>query len=146
MALASLLLAAAAAGQPVPAAVPVYVLVRDVAAGQPLSREDFRTSDDPRVGAYRGALQPSEAEGQEAARRLVAGVVVRRTDLRAPQQVKRGDAVTVLFVSGALQIASQGRALTGGGTGETVRVVSGATHHTFEAVIDGPRRVRILND
>jgi flagella basal body P-ring formation protein FlgA len=135
-------LLAAALAQP----APVSVLARDVAAGEALAPGDFRPADGTGSPIQRGALQPAEAAGMEALRRLPAGAVVRRTDLRTPQQVKRGDAVTITFNSGVLMIATQGRALTGGGSGETVRVVSASTHHTLEAIVDGPRRVRILND
>ena len=61
-------------------------------------------------------------------RRLNAGAPVRSTDLTAPRLVRRGEAVTISLISGALKITSAGRALSDGGKGEQVRVLNLATN------------------
>jgi flagellar basal body P-ring formation protein FlgA len=76
-------------------------------------------------------------------RRLNAGAPVRSSDLTAPRVVRRGDAVTIAVVSGALRIASPGRALADAARGDNVRVVSLATNRTLEGVAAAPGEVRI---
>ncbi len=137
----ALLLLAAAATSPAPMeAAPV--LARAVDRGEVLSTSDFETG---RVlpAIARNALSPAEAAGQEAVRRLNAGAPVRSSDLTAPRVVRRGDAVTIAVVSGALRIASPGRALADAARGDNVRVVSLATNRTLEGVAAAPGEVRI---
>jgi flagella basal body P-ring formation protein FlgA len=135
--IALLLLAAAAAAAP---AGP-FVLDRTVEAGEILAAADFRAQPDLAVAP---GVSPAQADGREAVRRLAEGAVVRAADLRAPQLVKRGDSVVIAIQSGALSITAQGRALSAGGIGDPVRVTSTASLRTVQAIVDGPRRVKIL--
>lgn len=149
MGAAALLLAAAAAALPGagPAAgqgggTPTPVLVRTVERGQILSATDFDIERLP-VAVARGALTPAEAAGQEATRRLVAGVPVRSGDVAAARLVHRGETVTIALVSGALRITSPGRALSDAGLGEPVRVLNLATSRTLDGVATASGEVRI---
>ncbi|MBO9623750.1 MAG: flagellar basal body P-ring formation protein FlgA [Sphingomonas sp.] len=122
--------------------VPVAVLAHPVEKGTRLEPGDFAT--EPRsAAAARGALAAEDAAGMEAARRLSAGTVVRRTDLMQPQLVRRGEPVTIRVVSGPLVITTAGRALGGGGQGETVRVVTNTTSRTLDGIVEGSGTVRV---
>jgi len=139
------LLAAAAQAAPAPAPaaprdVAVAVLSRVVERGERVAASDFAVERRP-PGQVQQALTAQEADGMEATRRLAAGAVVRRGDLAAPQVVHRGDAVTITLRNGGLSITSAGRALSGGGVGEPVRVVSLITNRTLDAVIEGAGHV-----
>ncbi|HWW65145.1 MAG TPA: flagellar basal body P-ring formation chaperone FlgA [Sphingomonadaceae bacterium] len=138
--------ATALAALPTLAAPPmtgVPVLNHTVERGERLSAADFSTEQ--RVAAAaRGALDPAEAVGLEATRRLRAGSVVRATDLVHPQVVHRGEAVMIALRTGGLSITTTGRALSGGGVGDQVRVMSNATNHTLNATIEDAGRVRLL--
>lgn len=119
------------------------VLVRAVEKGELLSAADFAM--EPRsAGIARGALAPAEASGKEAVRRLVAGAPVRSFDITRPQLVRRGEPVTIVVRSGSLSITAQGRALSGGGTGDLVRVVNAVTNRTVEGTVEKSGQVRIL--
>jgi flagellar basal body P-ring formation protein FlgA len=133
----ALALGAAAAAQ-----ADVPVLARSVERGELLGRADFLQEPRPAVQA-RGAVGPAEAAGLEAVRRLPAGSIVRRADLAEPQLVRRGEPVTLTVEAGALVITAQGRALSGGGVGDPVRVVNLATSRTIEGRVAGPGRVRV---
>lgn len=122
--------------------VQVAVLAHPVEKGTRLEAGDFAT--EPRsAAAARGALAAEDAAGMEAARRLAAGAIVRRSDVMQPQLVRRGEPVTIRIVSGALVITASGRALNGGGQGEMVRVVTNATNRTLDGTIEGSGTVRI---
>ncbi|AGH49093.1 flagellar basal body P-ring biosynthesis protein FlgA [Sphingomonas sp. MM-1] len=133
---------AAALPAPPPATVQAPVLARTIEKGELMSAADFETAP-LAPNAARGALPPAAAAGKEAARRLMAGAIVKGTDIVMPRLVRRGEAVTIAVVSGGLTITAPGRALTDGGKGDAVRVVSLSTNRTLDAVVDQPGRVRI---
>lgn len=143
MLLAALLAAAPAAG-PVAGArmVDTPVLTHAVARGGMLTREDFAVEARPPAAA-RAAMAPAQADGMQATRNLMAGAPVRQGDLVRPQQVRRGETVEIALRNGALSIITSGRALSGGATGEPVRVVSAGTSRTLDAIVEGAGRVRV---
>lgn len=142
---AALLLAVAPVTAPpsgAPASEAAPVLARTVERGEVLSRADFETARVlPTVA--RNALSPAEAAGLEAARRLNAGAPVRAGDLVSARVVRRGEAVTISLVSGALRITAAGRALGDAGRGDPVRVMSLATNRTLEGVALAAGEVRV---
>lgn len=136
------LLASPAAAQTAPVTADVPVLSRAVARGEVIGRDDFAL--EPRSAAQaRGALALADAVGREATRTLVAGTVVRPTDVITPRLVRRGEPVTITVRAGGLAIATGGRALASGGAGDLVRVVSAATNRTLDGVVEGPGAVRV---
>lgn len=137
-----LLLALALLGAGPAEEVPVAVLAHPVEKGARLEAGDFAT--EPRsAAAARGALAAEDAAGMEAARRLAAGAIVRRSDVMQPQLVRRGEPVTIRVVSGPLVITAAGRALGGGGRGEAVRVVTNTTSRTLDGIVEGSGTVRV---
>ena len=125
-----------------PAAVESPVLSRSVAKGEILGAPDFSTAPLP-ASAARSALSPSEAAGREALRPLRAGQAVRAADVAAPRVIRRGQAVTILFTSGALSINAAGRALSDAAVGEPVRVINLSSNRTLDAVADAAGRARL---
>ncbi|MGN6374410.1 MAG: flagellar basal body P-ring formation chaperone FlgA, partial [Sphingomonas sp.] len=111
-ALALLVPAAATAAPAAPAEVPVAVLAHAVMAGDLLQASDFTPADRP-AGLARGALDPRQAAGQEAARPIPAGSVVRSFDVRTPRLVPRGEPVMFAYHAGGITITTRGRALGG---------------------------------
>jgi flagella basal body P-ring formation protein FlgA len=72
-----------------------------------------------------GALSdPADAIGQEARVTIHAGRAIRPADLGAPALIERNDVVAIIFRSGGLVIAAEGRALGRGGEGEVLRVMN----------------------
>lgn len=140
--LAALAVAAPSNGASAPTLAETPVLGRFVDKGELLSASDFASAALTMAQA-RDALTPSQAAGMEAARRLNAGSAVRRSDLIKAQLVRRGEAVSIALRSGGLSIVSEGRALSGGGLGDLVRVVSLSTKRTLDATVDGSGSVRL---
>ena len=125
-----------------PATVATHVLARMIDKGERLSAADFQLEQRSPATA-RNALRPADAEGMEASRRLMAGSAVRATDLMRAQTVRRGEAVTIALVNGPISITTAGRALSGGGNGDTVRVISLSTNRTLDAVVERTGHVRV---
>jgi flagella basal body P-ring formation protein FlgA len=125
-----------------PAPVPVPVLARAVAKGDLIGEGDFVTQDMP-AAAARGAPRVKDVAGMEAQRALMAGAIVRLSDVIRPQLVRRGEPVTIALREGGLSITTQGRALSNGASGDFVRVVSLSTNHTLDGVVEGSGAVRV---
>jgi flagella basal body P-ring formation protein FlgA len=72
-----------------------------------------------------GALSdPAEALGLETRVAIYAGKPVRPGDLGPPTLVERNQVVALVFQSGGLAIATEGRALARGSQGEVIRVLN----------------------
>ena len=89
------------------------------------------------------ARDSSELVGREARRILVVGRAVRTADLAEPRLVARGQAVTMVYAGGGLEITALGEALDHGSLGGVVRVMNPASRLVREAVVVGAGRVRI---
>ena len=126
-----------------PGAVTTPVLARPVERGDILSPSDFIEEERP-ASAAAGALSPSAVTGMEATRRLSPGAVVRGNDVMAARMVRRGEQVTLRVRQGGLTITTQGKALSDGRRGDTVRVVATPTNRTLEGAVEGPGAVRIV--
>ncbi|CAN5417055.1 hypothetical protein BH10PSE15_BH10PSE15_10060 [soil metagenome] len=135
----ALSLAAPAVAQVVQTA-PADVLARPIARGEAFSQDDFVREALP-AAQVRGILRAIDAVGKEATRPLSAGSPVRPSDTLPVQLVRRGEPVSILVISGALTISAPGRALSGGGMGEAVRVFSNATGRTLDVVVSGTGKV-----
>ena len=126
------------------AMVDAAVLSHAIEKGQVLSARDF-TSQKMGAGAARGALTAAQAAGQEAARRLDGGKIVRAYDVVRAQLVRRGEPVTITLIDGPLSISAEGRALSGGSKGEMVRVVNSTTNITIDAQVEAAGVVRLVS-
>jgi len=138
--LAALALVAAPAHAQVAPTAEADVLARPVGRGEAFSAADFERGPLP-AAQVRGALRASDAIGREATRALAAGSPVRLTDTLPVQLVRRGEPVSILVKSGALTITAPGRALSGGGMGDAVRVFSNGTGRTLDATVSGSGKV-----
>jgi flagella basal body P-ring formation protein FlgA len=118
------------------------VLARTVEKGERLAQGDFVVKPIP-AAAARKAMSPSEVMGKETSRRLLTGTSVRTGDLLVPQIVKRGDAVLIAVRTGQLSITTPGRALSGGGAGDLIRVLNVDTNRTLNAVVEESGHVRV---
>lgn len=122
--------------------VEIPVLAHAVARGDIVSAADFELKSTPAAQGV-GILMPIAAAGREAARSLSAGLPVRPADLISPRLVRRGEPVTIVWRSGGLAITSSGRALTSGGQGDFVRVVTASTNRTLDAIVSGSSAVTV---
>ncbi|MBU3078662.1 flagellar basal body P-ring formation chaperone FlgA [Sphingomonas quercus] len=140
--IATLLLPGAAAAQPSSPLADTPVLARTVEKGERVTAGDFTVDRRP-ASVARVALKPADADGMEAARRLMAGAPLRASDLVHAQLVRRGESVVITVRAGTLSISTPGKALTGGGAGEAVRVLSISTNRTLDAVVESGGHVRV---
>ncbi|NHB76674.1 flagellar basal body P-ring formation chaperone FlgA [Rhodobacter calidifons] len=78
-----------------------------------------------------GSIQdPAAAFGLEARVTIYAGKPVRLADLGPPTMVERNQLVTLVYLSGGLAIATEGRSLGRAAEGESVRVMNIGSRNT----------------
>ena len=83
-----------------------------------------------------GALQDTAlAIGRETRVAIYAGRPVKAEDLGAPTLVNRNQRVPIVYVSRALAIAAEGRALESGAVGDTVRVMNLGSRTTVSGIV-----------
>jgi flagella basal body P-ring formation protein FlgA len=72
-----------------------------------------------------GALgDPALVIGQETRVAIYAGKPIRAADLGPPTLVDRNQVVPLIYLSGGLAIATEGRALARGGEGDVIRIMN----------------------
>ncbi|MFT4149091.1 MAG: flagellar basal body P-ring formation chaperone FlgA [Paracoccaceae bacterium] len=84
-----------------------------------------------------GALaDPAQALGLEARVAIYPGRALRAEDLGPPAQIARNQLVTLIYRTGPLRIAVEGRALARGGAGDAIRVMNLASRNTVTGRIE----------
>ncbi|MDB5492944.1 MAG: flaD [Phenylobacterium sp.] len=117
--------------------VDVLTYARNIGAGETVAAEDLvwgkaamAPSDAPR--------DPDAVIGLAARRPLRAGAAALAHDVSAPQIIKAGEVITVLFQAEGVSLSLQGKALGAAGIGETVNVENTVSKRTIQAVVTGP--------
>ena len=115
--------------------------VRRIRRGAVIGPEDVTTTRrwiDPEIRAATAA----EVIGSAAVSPIESGRVVRRSDVREPMAVRKGDLLTVRCVSGTVILRSQGRAMANARRGEVIELESLHTNRKerrrFRVRITGP--------
>lgn len=126
----------------VPAGAESLVAARTIRALSVLGPEDVTLVS----AALPGALaDPADAVGLEARVTLHAGRAIRPADLGPPALVERNQVVPLLYRSGGLTIAAEGRALGRGGAGDLLRVMNLASRNVVMARV-GPEGALWVGD
>jgi flagella basal body P-ring formation protein FlgA len=109
-----------------------------------LNRNDIITSDDiiakrQDISMLGGGLieDPKQAVGQKLKTSLPAGAILYTQTVDAPPLVKRGERVTIMAKSQAIQITAPGEARNSGALGETIRVKNLTSRREIQARVTG---------
>ncbi|MHA3914355.1 flagellar basal body P-ring formation chaperone FlgA [Halovulum sp. GXIMD14793] len=101
---------------------------RAIPAKSVITETDVALTDQTIPGAYRSIV---DAVGLEARVSIYPGRPVRMGDLGPPAIVERNDIVKLRFVSGALTIEAEGRAMERAGIGDFIRVMNLSSRTTI---------------
>ncbi len=115
-----------------PAAADVLVAARTIPAQSLIREEDLLLRN---VAANGGVDDPLLLVGMEARVALYAGRPVRPADVGFPAIVDRNEIVPLIYDTGGLYIATEGRSLGRAGIGEMVRVMNLSSRSTVSARI-----------
>lgn len=101
---------------------------RAIPAKSVITETDVALTDQTIPGVYRSI---ADAVGLEARVSIYPGRPVRMGDLGPPAIVERNDIVKLRFVSGALTIEAEGRAMERAGIGDFIRVMNLSSRTTI---------------
>lgn len=73
--------------------------------------------------------------GLEAKVTIYEGKAIRPAQLTAPRLVDRNQIVKIVYISDSLQIEADGRALSSGAVGDTIRVMNVASKTTVSGIV-----------
>lgn len=117
--------------------VEILTYARSLSAGEMVQPQDVVWAK--AAAAPAGAPRDADAViGMAAKRPLRAGAAVSVRDVSAPQVIKAGDAVTVIYESGGINLALEGKAMGAAGIGDTVSVQNTASKKVIQATASGP--------
>jgi flagellar basal body P-ring formation protein FlgA len=116
------------------------IALRRIPAQSVVSAGDLNTVD----AAIEGAVTDATLViGQEARITIYAGRPIRSGDFGPPALVDRNQIVSLIYVAGGLQITAEGRALGGGGTGDTIRAMNLSSRTTVSGIVTETGAVRV---
>lgn len=81
--------------------------------------------------------------GMAAKRSLTPGTPIAATDVRRQLLVNRGETVTMMLTTPAMQLTAKGRALQNGSIGDVIRISNLQTNTVIDAVVTGPGQARV---
>jgi len=114
------------------------VLRRDLARDETITADDYDVNEQWLPPATARLLSsPEWANGRVATRRLRAGAVLKRDQVRAPTLIERGDRVAVRCLVGGMVITLRAEARTAGARGDTIELRKLGERTTFTATVSG---------
>lgn len=125
--------------------VKVAVPTRKIFPGEVLSMEDLQIVDIPqmRLGSF-AVTDPDTLIGKEVKSLLTPGRQIMAQAIREPLVVRRGQKVSIQFVSDRLELSAPGRALGDAHAGEELKVVNTISNTTVLGVARPDGTVEIM--
>lgn len=114
---------------------------RTLPAGSVITAADLRVVDTDRPGL----TDPSAAIGMQTRITIYEGRPLHANMLQAPRVVGRNQIVRLSFRRGALQIDTEGRALSDGAAGDMIRVMNMGSRSTVTAQVMPDGTLAVLN-
>lgn len=114
----------------------VVVLSRPLSPGQTIDASAIRLEQRDIATLSYGYLDaPEKAIGQVLKRPLAQGATLTPDAVTPQKVVKRGNEVTIISRSGAIEVRAQGKALGDGGAGERIQVENLSSHRIVDAMV-----------
>ncbi|MEM9015139.1 MAG: flagellar basal body P-ring formation chaperone FlgA [Pseudomonadota bacterium] len=124
------------------AALPV--LRRQAARGQIINETDLDFLEIAIAPGERVLQNENEIIGMEARRTLAANEALRRSDLRAPVLISKGDLVTLTYKTEGIRLSHQGVAMDSGGRGDVIAVRNVQSERILRGIVADGKRVQVV--
>lgn len=127
---------------PLPGLADAVVATRTLRAGDVIQPSDVRLATD-----QNGTLNdPAQAIGLETRVMVSEGRPLRPEHLSSPTLVARNQAVTIIYDKGPLRIEAEGRALTAGSAGQSVRVMNSSSRVTVTGRVSSDGTISVAQN
>lgn len=122
----------------------VVVVKQDLTRGTLLGAEDVELQQRDLASLTRGyLLKLDEAVGRTLDRPVRRGQVLAPAQLETPNQIKRGEKVSIIASIGGIEARMQGKALARGNPGERIKVLNLSSGKELEARVISAGTVRV---
>ncbi len=122
--------------------VEVVVPIRAINRGDILQAGDIMVERRPRDGALTDlAIDMQAVIGKSARRAMVAGQLVRNSDIQRQEIVARNETVTVVYEAPGLMLTMRARAQEAGAQGDVISVLNVQSKKVLQGTVSGPGRV-----
>lgn len=102
---------------------------------------DMKTADMPTSLI----IDAKQIIGQTPRRLVPAMKPMASADIVLPPAVKKGEAVTMVFKNGKLNLTTQGKSMQTGAVGDVIRVTNTTSQQVIQAVVTGERTVAVAS-
>ena len=120
----------------------IPVLKAPLRLGSTIGENDVTTLSVPSKSLNHDVfLHAEDLVGLTPRRMIAAGKPVKANDVQAPRIVARGEAVTLIYKAGALNLTARGKALEFGAKGDVIRVVNTQSNRSIDAIVTGDQEV-----
>lgn len=123
------------------AAADIVVAARTIRALDVITAEDLVVSGDAVEGAFSDI---GDVVGLEARKAIYAGRAISLADVGPPALIERNQTVTLVYMTGTLTIAAEGRALARGAAGDLIKVMNIASRVTLYGRVEPDGSVRVM--
>jgi flagella basal body P-ring formation protein FlgA len=122
----------------------VVVPLRTIARGETLNASDVTIERRPREAQFNDVLGEMKAAiGKVAKRTLMAGSVLRNSDVQREEVIGRGEIVTLFYEGRGIAISLRGRANEAGAVGDVISVTNPQSKRVLQGTVTGPGRVNV---
>ncbi len=123
---------------------PVLVTTRHLTRGDIITADDVRLANRNLAKLPHGYVDNMEsALGRVVKRRVMENKALTPSMIKKPQLVKRGQRVTILAVSGRMQVRMAGKALANGAAGDRIQVQNVSSSRKLEGIITSSGEIRV---
>jgi flagellar basal body P-ring formation protein FlgA len=122
----------------------VPVVVRRLGAGEVIGKDDIEIRTvQTRLLPGDAVLDEQDLIGRTPRHVLRPGTPIRRTEVRTPIIIARGELVTVILATPQMLLTARGRALDDGGRDDVVRIRNLNSNGVIEARVSGPGQATV---
>ena len=122
----------------------VLVSTRQLNRGEQLKPGDVKLASRDLATLPYGYVDDLAASiGMKIKRRINAGTALTPAMLKKPQVVSRGQRITILADTGAMQVRMAGKALASGAVGDRIQVLNTRSKRKLEGVITAAGEIRV---
>ncbi|PSC05231.1 flagella basal body P-ring formation protein FlgA [Alsobacter soli] len=124
--------------------VSVPILQHPIQRGDSVTAADVVVERRPRADyPTAGFVDPANLVGRIARTAMAAGAALREADVVKQEIVEKNAVVTVLYETPGVALQMRGKALEGGGMGDTVLVMNPQSKRTLQGVVAGAGVVKV---